>query len=80
MTTTTINMNDMLHGIAILTLRQTIQDAITVARKLGLQYLWVDALCIIQDSASEKDEEIAKMDRIYENAQVTICAASAENC
>ena len=51
-----------------------------MTRKPGLRYLWVDALCIIQDSASEKDEEIAKMDRIYQNAQLTFCAASAEKC
>ena len=79
-TTTTLNINDMLHGIATSTLPQKILDAITVTRKLGLQYLWVDALCIIQDSASDKDEEIANMDRIYKNAQLTICAASAEKC
>ena len=79
-TMTTVNMNDMLHGIATSTLPQTIQDAITVTRKLDLQYLWVDALCIIQDSASDKGEEIAKMDRIYQNAQLTIFAASAEKC
>ena len=80
MSTTTLNINDMLHGIATSTLPQTILDAITVTRKLGLQYLWVDSLCITQDSASEKDKEIAKMDRIYQNAQLTICAASAEKC
>ena len=77
---TTVNMNDMLHGIPTFTLPQTIQDAITITRKLGLQYLWVDALCIIQDSASDKDKEIAKMDRIYQNSQLTIFAASAEKC
>lgn len=61
-TTNTLNINGMLRGIATSTLPQTILDAITVTRKLGLRYLWADALCIIQDSASEKDEEIAKMD------------------
>ena len=70
----------MLRGIATSTLPQTIQDAIIVTRKLGLQYLWVDALCIIQDSASDRAAEIAKMDRIYQNAQLTISAASAERC
>lgn len=53
-TTTTLNVNDMLHGIATSKVPQTIQDAITVTRKLGIPYLWVDALCIIQDSASEE--------------------------
>ncbi|KAL2040624.1 hypothetical protein N7G274_006603 [Stereocaulon virgatum] len=79
-TPTSLTMNDMLQCIAALTLPQTIQDAITVTRKLGLQYLWVYALCIIQDSAPDKDIEIAKMDRIHQNAQLTVSAASAERC
>lgn len=79
-TLTTLTMNDMLHGIATSAFPQTIQDAITVTRKLGLQYLWVDALCIIQDATSDKDAEITTMDRIYQNAQLTISAASAERC
>lgn len=79
-TLTTLTRSEMLRGIATSTLPQTIQDAITVTRKLGLRYLWVDALCIIQDSASDRDAEIAKMDRLYQNAQLTISAASAERC
>ena len=79
-TLTSLTMNDMLQCIATYNLPQTIQDAITVTRKLGLQYLWVDALCIIQDSAADKDAEIAKMDRIYQNAQLTVSAASARRC
>lgn len=79
-TLTTLTMNDMLRGIATSTLPQTIQDAITVTRKLGLQYLWIDALCIIQDSASDIDAEITQMDRTYQNALLTISAASAERC
>lgn len=79
-TLTTLTRSDMLRGIATSTLPQTIQDAITVTRKLSLRYLWVDALCIIQDSASDRDAEIAKMDRIYQNAQLTISADSAERC
>ena len=70
----------MLRDIATSTLPQTIQDAITVTRELGLRYLWVDALCIVQDSLSDRAAEITKMDRIYQNAQVTISAASAERC
>ena len=62
------------------TLPQTIQDAITTTRKLGLRFLWVDALCILQDSMSDKDVEITRMGQIYHNAHVTICAASAERC
>ncbi|PMD47876.1 HET-domain-containing protein [Hyaloscypha variabilis F] len=56
----------------------TIKDAVTICRRLGYQYLWVDALCIIQDSPDSEDwiEQSARMDQIYGNAALTIAAAS----
>ncbi|KAL8786868.1 MAG: hypothetical protein Q9195_008025 [Heterodermia aff. obscurata] len=47
---------------------------------MGLSYLWVDALCIIQDSTADKEIEISVMDHIFQNAEFTICAASAGGC
>jgi hypothetical protein len=58
-------------------LSPTIKDAITITRRLRLRYIWIDALCIIQDSAEDKMKEIANMANIYENATVTLIAASA---
>ncbi|KAL2061854.1 hypothetical protein VTL71DRAFT_7232 [Oculimacula yallundae] len=56
-------------------LPSTIRDAIWVTRALGLRYLWVDSLCIIQDDESDKMKEIQLMGTIYKNARVTIAAA-----
>ncbi|KAF2431518.1 HET-domain-containing protein [Tothia fuscella] len=53
----------------------TLRDAIIVTRCLKIRYLWVDALCIIQDSPEDKTYELAKMPEIYKNAQMTITAA-----
>lgn len=61
-------------------LPQTLLDAIRVTRKLGLQYLWIDALCIIQDDLADKGEEIGNMQALYYNATVTIVAANAPRC
>lgn len=63
------------------TLPPTIRDAIIICRRLGFQYLWVDALCIIQDSPDSKDwiEQSARMDEIYGNAALTIAAASGSS-
>jgi hypothetical protein len=66
-----------LAGIALHTLSQTIQDAIHATRKLGIRYLWVDALCIVQDDEASKVKEIDQMGKIYSNAALTISAASA---
>ncbi|KAL5093970.1 hypothetical protein Trisim1_009442 [Trichoderma cf. simile WF8] len=56
---------------------QTIKDAIQVTMALDLEYLWIDALCIIQDSNQDKAEQISRMAEIYEQAYITISAARA---
>jgi Heterokaryon incompatibility protein (HET) len=62
-----------MQGINVLLLPQTIQDAIAVTRKLGLQFLWVDSLCIMQDSDEHKSQEIGKMRALYNNAYRINC-------
>ena len=58
---------------------KTIQDAVRVTRGLGVKYLWIDALCIVQDSAGELLEEISRMRLYYENALVVIAASGARD-
>lgn len=61
-------------------LPRTILDAIKVARNLGIAYIWIDALCIVQDDPKSMWSELEKMPAIYSNATVTISAASAATC
>ncbi|KAL0950126.1 hypothetical protein HGRIS_010122 [Hohenbuehelia grisea] len=77
--TTTRNLTSYLSRIDSSFLPQTIQDAIVFTQSLGIQYLWVDTLCIIQDSATDKAQQLGSMSEIYNNAHVTIIAASALN-
>lgn len=65
------------HGIDIRVLGRTIRDAIQVTHRLRLRYLWIDALCIIQDSDEDKANELAQMGNIYRDAYLTIIASSA---
>lgn len=58
---------------------RTIADAINLVRSFGLEYLWVDALCILQDSDSDKKEQISNMDMIYKEARLTVIAASGDD-
>ena len=60
-------------------LPQVIEDAITVTQKLGLQYLWVDRLCIDQSDEAEKHNQISRMDSIYNGADITLIAAAGHN-
>lgn len=53
------------------------QDAVIITRQLGLRYLWIDSLCIIQDSLRDWETEAAKMASIYQNSYVTISATNA---
>lgn len=57
---------------------RTIRDAIQVVLNLGYKYLWVDQLCIDQ-SGAHKLQQIQQMNRIYQNAELTIVAAAGNN-
>lgn len=61
-------------GIRIDDLPRTFRDTITFTKNLGLRYLWIDSLCIIQDSIVDWREEAAKMGSYYGNAYLTIAA------
>ncbi|KAF3036362.1 hypothetical protein E8E11_002475 [Didymella keratinophila] len=64
-------------GIPWTTLPRALQEAIVLTRALGFRYLWIDALCLVQDDAAAKLEESMTMDKIFGNAFLTIAATSA---
>jgi hypothetical protein len=74
---TTETAQDFTDGILLSRLPQTLQDAIITTSELGLRYIWVDCLCIIQDDPEDVAREISKMADIFSQATVTISAASA---
>jgi hypothetical protein len=53
------------------------QDVIFLARRLNTSYVWIDALCVVQDDEKEQGPEIAKMDNIYRNAILNVGATAA---
>lgn len=76
-TTTTENINRHRQSISFNDLSKTFQDAVTITRKLGIQYLWIDSLCIIQDNKEDWASEAPTMGSVYEEAYLTICATGA---
>ncbi|TVY36082.1 hypothetical protein LSUB1_G008233 [Lachnellula subtilissima] len=60
-------------------LPSTLQDAITLARHLDIRYIWIDALCIVQDDDIEWGIEASKMRDIYSGSSITIAASDAAN-
>ncbi|TRX89934.1 hypothetical protein FHL15_009206 [Xylaria flabelliformis] len=57
----------------------TVADAITVTLGLGYDYLWVDRYCISQHGGDEKAQEIARMDEIYQGAEIVIIDAAGDD-
>ncbi|KFA56526.1 hypothetical protein S40293_01066 [Stachybotrys chartarum IBT 40293] len=76
--TTIANIDDMKRGLQVSSLPRAYIDAIRLCRELGVRYLWIDALCIIQDSRDDWEKESAMMSAIYANAHLTIAAASTK--
>ncbi|PKY03794.1 HET-domain-containing protein [Aspergillus campestris IBT 28561] len=55
---------------------RTVRDAMELTRQIGMRYLWVDTLCIMQDDPQDVDRLIGRMDDIYDHAAVTAIAAA----
>ncbi|RYP40070.1 hypothetical protein DL766_000094 [Monosporascus sp. MC13-8B] len=53
------------------------RDAITITKRLGLRYVWIDALCILQDSKSDWEVELKHMGPVYRDAAITISASAS---
>lgn len=66
------------EDIAFNKLPATLQDAVTTTHGLGIRYLFVDSLCILQDDEEDIHTQIAQMSEIYSEAAVTILASRAK--
>ncbi|PVH69621.1 HET-domain-containing protein, partial [Cadophora sp. DSE1049] len=76
-TTTIDNIDQMKTSIPWNRLSKTFQDAIKIASKLKIQYLWIDSLCIIQGSKDDWEKEAGQMQDVYSNSFLNIAATSA---
>ncbi|KAI1139658.1 HET-domain-containing protein [Hypoxylon sp. FL0543] len=74
------SINRLGDGIPIAELPKTLHDAAWYTNEVGLEYLWIDALCIMQDDFEDKLHEVPRMELYYGHSTVTICAASAARC
>ncbi|KAF2022578.1 HET-domain-containing protein, partial [Setomelanomma holmii] len=77
--TTRSNFSDHVASIPLDTVPITLRQAIEVTRALEIQYLWIDALCILQDDQADWVREASRMADVYANAIVTFAADWAPN-
>jgi Heterokaryon incompatibility protein (HET) len=76
-TTTTKTKNQRTRAIEWNELPPLFQDTVIIAHRLGIKYIWIDALCILQDDKSDWEQEASKMASVYANAYVTVAAVQA---
>lgn len=67
------------QGIFLSELPKTFRDAIIITQKLGIRYLWIDSLCIIQDDEHDWQRESGHMSTLYWNSTLTISATGARD-
>jgi hypothetical protein len=75
--TTDRNLRARRNRFSLAELPKTFRDAIRVTRELGIEYLWIDSLCIIQWNEKDWTREAARMGDIFALAYCTIAATSA---
>ena len=74
------NSSQLKNGTQVRELPKNYADAVHVCARLGIRYLWIDSLCIIQDSKQDWREQAVLMHLVYSHALVTIVATSAASC
>lgn len=79
-TTTTSTIKTRLKGIPSEILPKMFQDAVHITQRLKIKYLWIDSLCIIQDSEEDWAREAAQMGDIYRYAFLTVFALDSRDC
>lgn len=75
--TYTDNIEQHEKGIPFETLPATFADAITITRKLGCRYLWIDSLCIIQGADGDFTEQSKHMGDVFSSAYCVLAASRA---
>ncbi|KAI1815225.1 HET-domain-containing protein [Poronia punctata] len=76
--TTPRNLHVHLGGISLEDLPDTFKDAVRVSRELGVRYLWIDSLCIIQGEGGDFDEEAKHMETVFSSAYCVLAATRAD--
>lgn len=71
------NLSDFF--LEIRSLPKTFEHAVEATRKLGVRYLWIDSLCIVQDDPSDWMREAALMHKVYRHAWCNLSATAARN-
>ncbi|KAG4281749.1 hypothetical protein FPRO06_10653 [Fusarium proliferatum] len=73
------NVDQFQLGISIHDMPNTYEEAIQLSLRMDFKYIWIDSLCIIQDSLLDWMQEAKDMKRVYEHAIFNLCSATASD-
>lgn len=76
-TTTRDTLEQRIAGIAFSDLSKTFKDVVSLTRRLGIRYLWIDSLCILQKDKEDWEREAGKMQSVYSQSFLNIAATSS---
>ena len=71
------NVQDLKQKLDYLVLPQVFRDTMFMAKRIGIFYVWIDALCIIQDDEDDWQKEASQMGTVYQNAYCNFGATAA---
>ena len=77
--TTRSNLHLYSQAIPPESIPRTFREAFAVTRALGIRYIWIDGLCVIQDSPEEWEREVSRMKDVYSRSSLNIAAADSAN-
>lgn len=75
--TFTTNIHEHKQGIDPDRLPRTFQHAVAATRALGVQYIWIDSLCIIQGNDGDFQSEARRMEDVFSRADCVLAASCA---
>lgn len=74
-----VSFSQHCNAISLESMPKTFRDAVVITRALGIRYLWIDSLCIMQDDSMDWEFESSRMAQVYRNALITLAADWASN-
>jgi hypothetical protein len=77
--TTSENFQSHQNGIPFGDMPKTFQDVVEIAQGIGIKYIWIDSICIIQGNSQDWHSEAAKMGDVYRNAALVVAASGAKD-
>jgi hypothetical protein len=75
----TSNLESLKENVDMSELPKTFREAVKVTQRLGFSYIWIDSICIMQDSKQDRERETATMADVYSGAQCNIAASASRN-